>query len=208
MKFVNKKDMTMRIKPVTIFTVLFLCIMMLSSCSGKDTYTLAKKIHEYDLNQTGYEETLQMALDGNYDANCKDCFKGIDSINISLFSYACKVDIDIAKAVYQNGASIEVSNPDFPQSPLLAALDGNRNNPEIIYWLIHEGANINAIDYDCCSVFHYLRYWDDNEETQALIEFFKENCDLKYLKEKTTDHPYCSYDALWDENENLIFYAE
>ena len=53
-----------------------LCMLFLTACSGDDTYKLAKKIREYKLNKTGYEETLKMAEKGNYDANCRDCFKG------------------------------------------------------------------------------------------------------------------------------------
>lgn len=193
-------------KKKSIVVVLCFCILLLTACSGNDTYKLAKKMHEYQIDKTGYEETLKMAEKGNYDANCRDCFKGMDTSNISLFAYACKVDFNFAKAVYDNGADIEISNSEFYQTPLLAALESNRNNPEIVYWLIEQGANINAVDYDHCSVFNYLRYWENNEDTQELIRYFKNNCDMQYLKENTTGNPFCSWDEMWDEDNKLVFY--
>ena len=193
---------------ITIISMLVgcLCMLFLTACSGDDTYKLAKKIREYKLNKTGYEETLKLAEKGNYDANCRDCFNGADTSNISLFAYACMVDYDIARAIYENGADIEIANSEFYQTPLLAALDGNRNNVEIVYWLIEQGANINVVDYDNCSVFNYIRYWDDNEETQELIGYLKNNCDIQYLKEKTTDNPFCSWDEMWDEDNQFVFF--
>lgn len=185
-----------------------ICSLMLMSCSSGDTYKLAKKINNYNLSGTGYEETLAMAKKGNYDANCRDCFKGIDTRNVSLFALACEVDIDIAKAIYDNGADIEVSNAEFEQSPLLAAVSGNRNNTEIVYWLIDRGANINAVDYDNCCVFNYLRYWENNENTQKLITYFIDNCDMQYLKDNTADNPLCSWDKMWSEDNEFNFYAE
>lgn len=186
--------------------ILCLSTLLLTACSGSDTYKLAKKMYEYKLNKTGYEETLMMAEKGNYDANCRDCFKGADTSNVSLFAYACKVDINFAKAIYDNGADIESSNSEFEQTPLLAALESNRNNVEIAYWLIDNGANINAIDYDNCSVFNYMRYWENNEETQKLISYFKNNCDMQYLKENTADNHLCSWDDMWDDNNEFVFY--
>lgn len=198
----------MKKKLILIAVTLCFCILLLTACSTDDTYKLAKKMHEYKLNNTGYEETLKMAEKGNYDANCTDCFKGLDSNNISLFAYACKVDWDIAKAVYDNGADIDVSNAEFEQTPLLAALEGNRNNTEIVYWLIDQGANINAVDYDNCCVFNYLRYWENNAETQELISYFKNNCDMQYLKENTTDNPFCSWDEMWNDENEFVFYKQ
>lgn len=183
-----------------------ICVFCMTSCGRDDTYKLAKKIYDYDMKQSGYEDALAMAQKGNYDANCKDCFKGVDTSNISLFAYACKVDEEIAKAIYENGANIESANDEFYQTPLLAAVYGNRNHPEMIYWLIDQGADVNAVDYNQCSVFHYLIYWDDNEETQELIQYFKDNCDMELLKKQTKDARYCDWDALWDEDGNLIFY--
>lgn len=188
--------------------VLGLCALLLTACAGDDTYKLAKRIHEYDLNKTGYEETLKMAEEGNYDANCNDCLRGMDSSNISLFAYACKVDWNIAKAIYDNGADIESANPEFNQTPLLAAIRGNRNCTEIVYWLIEQGADINAVDYNNCSVFNYIRYWENTEETQKLISYFKNNCDMQYLKENTSDNPFCSWEEMWDDNNELIFYEK
>ena len=187
---------------------ILLCLLMLllTSCSGDDTYRLAKKIHEYEINRTGYEETLKMAEKGNYDANCLDCFKGFDTENVSLFAYACKVDFDIAKAIYDNGADIEASNPEFPRPPLLAALRGNRNNTEIVYWLIDQGADINAVDHSGRSVFHYLRFWDDTEETRELINYFEDNCDMQYLKEKTSGFAFYEWDEMWNSDGEFVFY--
>ena len=186
--------------------VLCLLILLLSSCSGDDTYRLAKKIHEYEVDKVGYEETLRMAEKGNYDANCRDCFKGFDTENVSLFAYACIVDFDIAKAIYENGADIEVSNPEFPRTPLLSALRGNRNNLEIVYWLIEQGADINAVDHSNRSVFHYLRFWDDTEETLELISYFEDNCDMQYLKEQTSAFAFYKWDEMWDEKGEFVFY--
>ena len=196
----------MKKKTIIVVTLLWLCSMLVTACAGDDTYKLAKKIHEYELNGTGYEETLKMARAGHYDANCRDCFRGIDTGNISLFAYACKVDLNIAKAIYDNGADIEISNSEFEQTPLLAALDGNRNNPEIAYWLMEQGADINAIDYDNCSVFNHMRFWEDNEENRALINYFKSNCDMQYLKENTANNPFCSWEKMWDEEGEFVFY--
>lgn len=189
-----------------VIALIFICTLILTSCAGNDTYRLAKKMREYKLHNTGYEDTLKMATKGNYDANCKDCFRGIDSKNISLFAYSCEVDLEFAKAIYDSGADIESANNEFYQTPLLSALDGNRNNPEIVYWLIDKGANINTVDYNNCCVFNYLRFWEDNDETQGLIEYFKENCDLKYLKENTVDNPLCNWDDMWGEDGEFIFY--
>lgn len=194
------------LKKIIAVISICICSLMLASCVGDDTYKLAKKMHEYEIKETGYKETLKMAEKGNYDANCKDCFKGMDTQNISLFAYACKVDMDFAQAIYENGADIEVSNSKFEQTPLLAALDGNRDNTEIVYWLIEEGADIDAIDYDDGCVFYYLRYWEDNEDTQELISYFKENCDMKYLEKNTKDNKICSWDDMWDENGEFVFY--
>lgn len=193
-------------KTIVSMMTLCLCMLLLTSCAGDDTYKLAKKIREYKLTKTGYEETLEMAQKGNYDANCRDCFKGVDTSNISLFAYACMVDYDIARAVYDNGADIEIANKEFSQTPLLAALEGNRNNMKIVYWLIEQGANINAVDYDNCSAFNYIRYWDDNEETRELIDYLINNCDMQYLKEKTANNPFCSWDEMWDEDNEFVFY--
>ena len=198
--------MYMKKKSNVFALALCLCLLLLTSCTGNDTYKLAKIMREYKLNGTGYDDALSMAEKGNYDANCKDCFKGADTSNISLFAYACEVDLNIAKAVYENGADIEVANSEFNQTPLLAALEGNRNNTDIIYWLIEQGADINAVDYDNCSVFNYLRYWENNEETQNLITYFKNNCDMRYLKDNTVDNPFCSWDEMWDEENALVFY--
>jgi len=191
-----------------ILIILCVCFfsLMLTSCAEGDTYKLAKKMYEYKQSGTGYEETLKMAQKGDYDANCTDCFKGKDTRNLSLFAYACEVDTDIAKAVYNNGAEIESVNPDFPRTPLLSAVNGNRNNPEIVYWLIEQGADINAVDYDNCSVFNYLRFWEDNEETQKLIAYFVDNCDMQYLEESTANNPLCSWDKMWTADNDFIFY--
>ncbi len=147
-----------------------------------------------------------MAQKGDYDANCEACFKGMDTEQISLFAYACKVDYEIAKAVYANGADIESSNSEFFETPLLAALEGNRNNTEMIYWLIDEGADINAVAFDKCCVFHYLRFWDDNAKTQELIKYFRENCDMDYLEKSTEGTVFAKWDEMWDENGEFIFY--
>lgn len=189
-----------------VLLVLVLCSFVLVSCAGDDTYKLAKKINEYKLTGEGYEQALEMAQKGNYDANCEDCFKGIDTENISLFAYACKVDYDLAKVIYANGASIESSNSEFFETPLLAALEGNRNNTDIVYWLVDEGADINAVAFDRCSVFQYLRYWDDNDETQKLIRYFKENCDMEYLENATQGTIFAKWDEMWDENGEFVFY--
>lgn len=186
----------------------FVCVLQLTSCGGKDTYKLAKKMYEYELHQSGYEETLKMAQKGNYDANCEDCFIGLDTQNISLFAYACSVNIDFAKAIYDHGADIESSNSDYFETPLLSALHGNRNDTDMIYWLIEEGADINAVDWQKNSVFHNLRYWQDNEENRALIQFFKEHCDMEYLKEQTKEKPYGKWEELWDENGEFVFYQK
>ena len=190
-----------------ICLLLFLtCSFLMTSCMGDDTYKLAKQMHNYKLNQNGYEETLKMAQKGNYDANCEDCFKGIDTSNISLFAYACEVDFEIAKAVYENGANIEVSNPEYYETPLLAALDGNRNNTDIVYWLIDEGADINAVSFDKCCVFQYLRFWDDNAATRELVRYFEDNCDMEYLEKSTEGTMFGSWDKLWDESGEFVFY--
>lgn len=192
-------------KKICILFIL-ICSLVLTSCGGGDTYKLAKKMYHYKLHQEGYEETLKMAQRGNYDANCKDCFKGADTSNVSLFAYACMVDYEIAKAVYDNGADIEASNPNYYETPLLAALEGNRNNPDIVYWLIDEGADINAVSFDKCCVFQYLRFWEDNEDTQELIRYFKEHCDMEYLEVSTKGTLLGNWDELWDENGQFIFY--
>lgn len=191
-------------------TIMTICVsaLVLTSCTSGNTYRLAQKMYDYKKDGSGYEQTLKMAEEGNYDANCEDCFKGTDSKNISLLAYACQVDIDFAKAIYDNGADIESSNSDFPQTPLLAALDGNRNNPEIVYWLIDEGADIDAVDYDKCSVFHYLRYWEDNDETQELISYFIDNCDMEYLEEETDGCKLADWDEMWDEDGDFVFYRK
>lgn len=75
-------------------------------------------------------------------------------------------------------------------------------------WLISEGADINAISYDKCSVFQELRYWDDNEETQELIQYFKENCDMEYLKKNTEGTQLGSWDKIWNKDGEFIFYTE
>lgn len=193
-------------KKILVSIVLLICSFVLIACKGDDTYDLAKKMREYKLTGKGYEETLKMAKTGKYDANCKDCFKGIDSENISLFAYACNVDYDFAKAIYEHGAGIEISNEEFYETPLLAALEGNKNNTDIVYWLIDEGADINAVSFDKCSVFHYLRFWDDNAKTQELISYFKENCDMEYLKDETQGTIFAKWDEMWDENGDFIFY--
>ncbi|MBQ0000793.1 MAG: hypothetical protein KBT01_04550 [Clostridiales bacterium] len=193
-------------KKLCVLFLVFICSLVFVSCKSDDTYKLAKQIRNYKLTGEGYEETLEMARKGNYDANCKDCFKGIDTSNISLFAYACEVDFEIAKAIYENGADIEVSNPEFPETPLLAATRGNRNNPDIVYWLIDQGADINAVSFDKCSVFQNLRFWEDNEDTWALIRYFKENCDLEYLKTSTEGTLICSWDELWNVNGEFNFY--
>lgn len=192
-------------KKICALCFVLICAFILVSC-GDDTYKLAKKIYNYKLNGTGYDETLKMAQKGNYDANCEDCFKGIDTPNISLFAYACEVDFELAKAIYDNGADIESSNPEYYETPLLAATSKNRNNTEIVYWLIHEGADINAVSYNKCSVFQNLRYWEDNERTRELIEYFKDHCDMEYLKKNTEGTQLGSWDKLWNENGEFIFY--
>lgn len=193
-------------KKWSLVIVCCLITMLLVACDKDDTYKLAKNMNNYKLNGTGYQETLQMAKKGNYDPNCKDCFKGNDSSNISLFAFACSVDMDFAKAVYENGADIEASNDKMPRTPLLAALYQNRNNTEIVYWLIEEGANINAVDFDGKSVFHYLRYWEDNENTQELISYFLNNCDMEQIKKDTVGSKNPTWDEMWDEYGNLVFY--
>ena len=127
-------------KTIANIMTLCLCMLLVTSCAGDDTYKLAKRMREYN------------------------------------------------------------------RTPLLAALNGNRNNIEIIYWLIDQGANINAVDYDNCSVFNYIRYWDDNDDTQELINYLKDNCDMQYLKEKTENNPLCSWDEMWDEDNEFVFY--
>lgn len=195
-------------KKLCALLLFIVCSLALTSCKSDDTYKLAKGIENYKRNKTGYEETLKMAQRGNYDANCEDCFKGIDTSNVSLFAYACEIDYEIAKAIYENGADIESSNPEYYKTPLLAALNGNRNNTEIVYWLIDEGADINAVSYNKCSVFQYLSYWDDNEATQELIRYFMDNCDMEYLEKHTEGTQLGSWDALWDDNGEFVFYQK
>lgn len=193
-------------KKISFVFIIFSCIFLLASCKGDDTYKLARGIHDYELNQVGYEQTLAMAQKGNYDVNCRDCFKGMDTSSISLFAYACEVDFEIAQAIYNNGADIEVSNQEFPMTPLLAALSGNRNNTDIVYWLIDEGADMNAVSYNKCSVFQYLRYWDDTEDTQQLIQYFKEHCDMEYLEKETEGTLLGKWEDLWNEEGEFVFY--
>ena len=193
-------------KKVLVFLLLFVSSILLTACKNDDTYKLAKQIDEYKLSGEGYAETLEMARKGNYDAGCEDCFKGKDAKKESLFAFACSVDFEIAKAVYENGADIDTSNQEFFKTPLLAAIEGNSNNPDIVYWLISEGADINAVSYNKASVFQYLRFWDDNPDTQELITYFKEHCDMEYLKESTEGTLLCSWDDLWDADGEFNFY--
>lgn len=195
-------------KKITVIIIFCICALLMVSCSFDDTYKLAKKMYEYEQDGTGYKDTLKMAKEGNYDPDCTDCFKGADTQNVSLFAYACEVDMDFAMAIYDNGADIESSNPDYPRTPLLAALNGNRNNIDIVYWLIDEGADINAVDFQDSCVFNYLRYWDDNEQTQELISYFKENCDMEYLEESIDGNKFCSWDDMWDDNGEFVFYGK
>lgn len=195
-------------KKIYMVFMVFVCMIQLSSCGGKDTYKLAKKMYEYELHQSGYEETLKMAQKGNYDANCKDCFIGPDTQNISLFAYACSVNMEFAKAIYAHGADIESSNSDFYKTPLLSALYGNRNDAEMIYWLIEEGADINAVDWQGDTVFHNLRFWQEDETSRKLVQYFTEHCDMEYLKEKTKDKTYGKWEDLWDENGAFVFYGK
>ena len=198
----------MKNKKLLVLVWVAICSLLFASCSFDDTYKLAKRIRNYEINGDDYKDALKMARKGNYDANCKECFRGIDAEKISLFAYACEVDYEIAQEIYDNGADIDVSNSKYPMTPLLAALRKNRNNTEIIYWLIDEGADINAIAFDNRCVFHYLKYWDDNDETRALIQYFKDNCDIDYLREKTEDSKTGSFDDLWDEDGEFIFYGD
>lgn len=193
-------------KKLCVLVLVFICSFGFVSCKNDDTYKLAEKIYDYKLNHEGYDETLEMARKGNYDANCKDCFRGFDTSNVSLFAYACEVDFEIAKAIYDNGADIESSNEEYHYTPLLAAVRGNRNNTDIVYWLIGEGADINAVSYNKCSVFQELRYWDDNEDTQELIRYFMDNCDMEYLKKNTEGTQLGSWDELWNKDGEFVFY--
>ena len=95
----------MKNKKLLVLVWVAICSLLFASCSFDDTYKLAKRIRNYEINGDDYKDALKMARKGNYDANCKECFRGIDAEKISLFAYACEVDYEIAQEIYDNGAS-------------------------------------------------------------------------------------------------------